>query len=286
MEPTTVVVGAGRVGLSLARALVRSGAAVTVCVRTARALPPPLSPAGTEWSEAVSAASLIVLAVPDDAITVVADRLAREGMVRQKQVVLHTSGLLDRRALAPLAATGAALGSWHPLQTFTEPSGDPDTLVDAPAVLEGDARAIAAARLLAAQCRMTPVLEIPAAAKPCYHAAAVFASNYLVVLADVAARLAHDAGLETDAGLFHPLMARTVANLASADPAAVLTGPVRRGDAGTVQAHLAALDGDTRALYLALAREALRLAERSGVDVAAVRRVVEEGERGAAGPRG
>ncbi|MDX2206932.1 MAG: Rossmann-like and DUF2520 domain-containing protein [Gemmatimonadales bacterium] len=277
MEPATVVVGAGRVGLSLARALVRSGTAVTVCTRSERTLPPPLSAAATEWTGALSRATIVVLSVPDDAIPAVAGRLADLGVITAGQVVLHCSGLLDRQALAPLVPTGAALGSWHPLQTLTLPAGDPDALVGSPAIIEGDPRAVAAARELAGRCRMAPIVEIPAESKPGYHAAAVFASNYLVVLAAVAKRLAREAGLETDAALFHPLMARTVANLASADPAAVLTGPIRRGDAGTVQAHLDALGSDTRALYLALAREAMRLAEQSGVDVAAVRRVVEEG---------
>lgn len=277
MNPTTVVVGAGRVGLTLARALVHSGTAVTVCARTQRPLPPPLSSACTEWGSALSAAAVVVLAVPDDAIGAVAARVASLGIITAGQVVLHSSGLLDRQALAPLADTGAALGSWHPLQTLTAPSGDPEALVGVPAILEGDARAVAAAREVAVRCRMAPILEIPAAAKPGYHVAAVFASNYLVVLADVAARLAREAGLPADAALFHPLMARTVANLTTADPAAVLTGPVRRGDAGTVRAHLAALSGDTRTLYLALAREALQLAERAGADVTAVREVVEGG---------
>lgn len=277
MDPATVVVGAGRVGLSLARALVHSGSRVRVCTRSARLLPPPLSPPSTEWAEALSRASVVVVAVPDDAIAAVAEHMASLGVITSEQVVVHTSGLLDRRALAPLTAIGAALGSWHPLQTLTAASGDPDALVGAPAILEGDGRAVAAARDLAERCRMAPILEIPAAAKPRYHAAAVFASNYLVVLAAVAERLALDAGLPADAAIFHPLMARTVANLASADPAAVLTGPVRRGDAGTVQAHLDALSGNTRALYLLLAREALRLAEGSGVDGTAVRAVLEEG---------
>lgn len=267
--PAIAVVGGGRVGLSLARALAHSGP-VAVLAREARPLPAPLAPTTVAWEPAVAAAEVVLIAVPDDAIGSVALRLAQGGALHARHAVLHTSGRQDRSALAALAASGASRGSFHPLQTLRDVEGSPEALIGAPAVLEGDARAVATGRALAARLRMAPALEIPASGKPRYHAAAVFASNYLVVLADVAARLARGAGLEATAELFLPLMGRTLVHLADGDPAAALTGPVRRGDVGTVEAHLAALDDETRALYRLLAREALELAEREGLEAASV----------------
>ena len=114
---------------------------------------------------------------------------------------------------------------------------------------------------------MAPILELPADRKPLYHAAAVFSSNYVVTLAAVAERLARDAGAGDASGqLFHALLANTVRNLEHQDPATALTGPIRRGDVGTVAAHLRVLSGSDRILYVALAREALRLARTSGLE--------------------
>jgi predicted short-subunit dehydrogenase-like oxidoreductase (DUF2520 family) len=109
-------------------------------------------------------------------------------------------------------------------------------------------------------------VRLERAAKPAYHAGAVIASNYVVVLAAMAARIAGTAGIaaEDAAALYLPLMQGTVANLAMG-PAAALTGPIRRGDAATVRAHLAALAPGDRELYRELGRAALRLAREAGL---------------------
>jgi predicted short-subunit dehydrogenase-like oxidoreductase (DUF2520 family) len=273
------VVGGGRVGLTLARALIRSGPAVAVLGRHAEALPEPLEPATPVWEPAIAAADLILIAVPDDAIGDVALKLARGGAVGAAHVVLHTSGIHDRTVLAALYSSHAALGSWHPLQTFARPLGEPESLAGSPVAIEGDERALATGRELGALLHLRPIVEVAADAKALYHAAAVFASNYLVVLADMATRLArHAAGAPVPDTLFLPLMRRTLAHLA-AGPGAALTGPITRGDAGTVALHLAALQGTERAVYLDLAREALRLAIRSGLKAdaaAAIEGVLQE----------
>jgi predicted short-subunit dehydrogenase-like oxidoreductase (DUF2520 family) len=281
--PAVAIIGPGRVGLTLARALVLSGAPVRVCGRTPRPLPPLLPPLDLDCSEAITSAEVVILAVPDDAVMAVASRLASDGVIGAGHVVLHTSGGLDVTALAPLAGTGAALGSWHPLQTLVAPEGEPEALTGAPAVLEGDPRAVAAARALAERCGMSPIIEVPSDAKVAYHAAAVLAGNSLVVLADLAGRLVAAQGIPGGASLFQPLMARTLANLAGSDPASALTGPVRRGDAGTIAAHLEVLQGDTRELYRLLALEAVRLVEAGGGDAAAVRGVLHGEQRRASG---
>jgi len=247
------IVGAGRVGRSLGRALEHSGTEVSLLGRR----------------DELPTATLVVIAVPDDAIGAVALRLRDGGQVSSGQVVLHTSGLHDRTALAVLEATGAGLGSFHPLQTFVQAEGEPERLAGAPAAIEGDPRALEAGRALAARLAMSPVVELATGRKAAYHAGAAFAGNYLVVLAGIATRLAREAGAGASAAeLYLPLMRRALENVAVAGPAA-LTGPIRRGDSGTVARHLEVLHGNDREIYVALGREALRAARGAGLDPAA-----------------
>jgi predicted short-subunit dehydrogenase-like oxidoreductase (DUF2520 family) len=262
------IVGAGRVGLSLARALIDSGAVVSMLTRRPIELYIPAAVATTEWGAAIGAADLVLIAVPDDALATVAEALAVTGAVGKGHIVLHTSGLHDRSALGALDSSGAGLGSWHPLQTFTNVAGDADALRGSPVAIEGDLRALAAGRELAAALHLGPVVEIQGDRKALYHAGAVFASNYLIVIAEIAMRLGGEAGAgDAAAHFFLPLMRRTLANY-DVDGAAALTGPIRRGDAGTVARHLDVLTGPERAAYVALGREALRLATASGLDAA------------------
>jgi predicted short-subunit dehydrogenase-like oxidoreductase (DUF2520 family) len=246
------IIGAGRMGQGLALALREAGVPATLLDRTRR-------------PEDTRGAALVLIATPDEAIESVAAELAREAAVGERQVVLHLSGLLDRVALQPLASTGAALGSFHPLQSVADPATAAERLRGSFAALEGDARALDAGERLAATLGMRAVRLAPGA-KAAYHAGAVIASNYAVVLADMAARLARQAGVPADAAseLYLPLMRGTVANLALG-PAAALTGPVRRGDAATVRTHLAALGPEDRVLYGALGLAALRIAREAGL---------------------
>jgi predicted short-subunit dehydrogenase-like oxidoreductase (DUF2520 family) len=188
-------------------------------------------------------------------------------------VVLHLSGLLDRRALADLEPSGAGLGSFHPLQSIADPVAAPERLAGAYAGIEGDQRALAAGKEIASLLGMTAV-PLSGEAKAAYHAGAVMAANYTVALAGVAERLARAAGVPADvaARLYLPLVRGAAANLADG-PVAALTGPVRRGDARTVEAHLAVLSEEDRELYRRLGREALRLARLAGLDTAAAARV-------------
>jgi predicted short-subunit dehydrogenase-like oxidoreductase (DUF2520 family) len=261
------IIGAGRMGRGLALALGEAGVEAAVLSRTRR-------------PEDTRRAAVVLIATPDDAIGGVAAELAREQAVGDTHVVLHLSGLLDRLALHALASTGAALGSFHPLQSIADPTTAAERLRGAFAGLEGDPRAVEAGERLAAALGMHAVHLAPGA-KPAYHAGAVIASNYVVVLAAVAERLARRSGAiaAEAAALYLPLMQGTVANL-SLGPSAALTGPVRRGDAATVRTHLAALGPEERQLYRSLGLMALRLAREAGLaegPAAAVERALGEG---------
>jgi predicted short-subunit dehydrogenase-like oxidoreductase (DUF2520 family) len=264
-QPSVAILGAGRMGQGLALALGDAGHRVALVSRSSHPVIPPLRLHGGRREQALQDAAVVVLAVPDTAITSLAAELAVEGGISPRHVVLHLSGLRDREALGPLAASGAALGSLHPLQTVSDPATAPARFAGAYAGVEGDDRALAAAEALARSLGMVPV-RIPAGAKPAYHAGAAFAANYTTALVAVAERLALAAGITPEIArrLYLPLIRGAAANLESG-PAAALTGPVRRGDVETVVAHLAALGPEDRKLYLLLAREALRLSREAGL---------------------
>ncbi len=284
------IVGAGRMGQGIGLGLAGSGWDVTLLARTERAVPPPLRLVTAALArEVVQDAALVLVATPDDQIGAAATVLASLGGVGPGHVVLHLSGLLDRDALAALAGTGAALGSFHPLQTVAEPGDAPARLRGAFAGIEGDARALGAGRRLAAALEMTAVPLEPAA-KPLYHAGAVFSANYVTAAVGVAERLAREAGVPADlaARMYLPLLAGAARNLLDLGTVAALTGPVRRGDVGTIRAHLAALPADVRPLYRLLGLAALALAGEAGLAEAparAVRDVLLEDDGGAAASR-
>ncbi len=261
-------------GQGIAIALAAAGHRVTLLARTPRPVRPPLTLYTGPWDTATRDASVIVVAVPDDAIEAAARALAERAAIRPPHAVLHLSGLRDRRALAPLEPTGAALGSFHPLQSVADPGSAAQRLTGAYAALEGDARAVDAGEWLAAALGMQP-LRLSADAKVLYHAGAVMASNYPLALAGVAERLARAAGVpaEVAARMYLPLLQGTAANAFALGPAAALTGPVRRGDVDTIQRHLETLQPADRELYCAAGRAALALARDAGLDEIVARRV-------------
>ena len=203
----------------------------------------------------------MVLAVSDHAITPVSAILARDS---PGVPVLHASGATEVAALEPLARAGCPVGGLHPLAAATSP----EALRGVWWGVEGDgpARQLATRIVAAADGR---VLEIPAGARPLYHAAAVLASNALVALLGTAERVMARAGVENARPALAALAGGTLRAVADQGPAEALTGPIARGDAETVRAHLERLSPDERAVYCALGREALALARGRGLDPAA-----------------
>ncbi len=263
------IVGAGRMGQGLALGLLGAGHRVALLSRAPHPVAPSLRQAVEPWGAVIPAADVVILAVPDDVIGQVAQRVALGHGIGERHVVLHLSGRLDASALQPLRGTGAALGSFHPLQTVADPVAAPARLRGAHAALEGDPRAVDAGRSLAAALGLVPVV-LAGAGKVLYHAGAVLVANYTVTLVGVAERLARAAGVPMALAerLYLPLLRGALENLEELGPARALTGPVRRGDGGTIRAHLAALDAPDRALYVELGRAALELAREAGLEEA------------------
>ncbi|HVO35820.1 MAG TPA: Rossmann-like and DUF2520 domain-containing protein [Gemmatimonadales bacterium] len=276
--PAVGIVGPGRAGLGLALALRRARVKVAaVHGRHDRPMPAGLRLTTGPVPPWLSSVGVVVLAVRDDALDPLVRDLARSGGVGRGHVVLHLSGALTSAVLAPLAAAGAAAGSMHPLMTVSlEPAEAARHFRGASFVLEGDLEAVGIADALVRRLGGIPLTLAPEA-KPRYHAGAVFASNYVVTMLAAALRLLEEAGMARDAALaaLVPLARATLDSVAAAGPAGALTGPIARGDAGTLRRHLAAIPHREAELYRAVGRETLRLARQAGLDEAKAARLEE-----------
>jgi predicted short-subunit dehydrogenase-like oxidoreductase (DUF2520 family) len=275
-------IGAGAAGGTLARALAAGGATIASVAarRPARARALAASLPGCRFAPEPAAlvvgAETVVLAVPDDALA----PLDRTLPWRVGQAVIHLSGAHGTDALPTALAAGAAVAALHPLLSFPRAATDGATalahLRGATWALEtGDA---ALARRLGAVVAALGgrIVRLGVGDRVPYHIAAVLASNYVVALLGTAVDLWRGFGVEgaTAVDALLPLVRGAVENLAANGPAMALTGPIARGDAGTVAAHLrwlaqpppagAAPTGVDRATlaaaYRALARLAIPLA--------------------------
>ncbi|WP_263785363.1 Rossmann-like and DUF2520 domain-containing protein [Salinibacter grassmerensis] len=269
------IVGAGAVGTALARGLSENGRQVEAVVsrneEDARALANRVgaSVAGATGAVLPETVRLVLICVPDDAIEDVAEALGRYDHPWADTVVGHTSGAKRAAVLDPLARQGAATMSFHPMQTFAGET-PPEAFEGIVVGLEGQDRALAVGEALADVLGAQP-LRLTPDEKARYHCAAALASNGLVallaVVEEVFGGLEENAASASGADLVAPLVEHTWSNLKEGRPEEVLTGPVMRGDKGTVQAHLDALESETPHLvpvYAALSREMVRVAVRGG----------------------
>jgi predicted short-subunit dehydrogenase-like oxidoreductase (DUF2520 family) len=178
-------------------------------------------------------------------------------------MAIHCSGALSLDALAPAAAEGAAVGSFHPLLSLA--SADTE-LAGAAAAIEGDDRSLPVLRTVTAALGMEAI-ELEAGQKPLYHAAATLLSNYTVTLFDLAARIFERLGVpeaEARRSLL-PLLRGVVTNLERSGPEGALTGPICRGDVETIRRHMRAISAEPNltATYRALGLQTVALARRS-----------------------
>jgi predicted short-subunit dehydrogenase-like oxidoreductase (DUF2520 family) len=273
------LIGPGRAGVGLALALARAGYSVRLHGRNKKSLPAPLTLTvgdGGKPPPWLGETDVVILTVRDDAITPLATSLANSRAISERHVVLHLSGVQGQEALGPLVASRAALGSFHPLQTIVEPELAAARLKGAWAAVEGMPRAVEAGERIAKDLGMRP-FRIATKSKAIYHAGAVFASNYLVVVEAIAQRLLRHAGLsDADAwAALRPLVEGTFENLSRHEPREALTGPVVRGDTATIVRHLESLAVDDAKLYRALGRAALELAQKQGMDEETAEKVAE-----------
>ncbi len=255
------IIGAGRVGAVLGAALTRAGHRVIAAsgvsnestTRIARLLPGArLRPA----DKVPVGADLLIIAVPDDALAGLVVGLVEAGSIASGHIVAHTSGAHGIGVLGPAVAAGAHPMALHPAMTF---SGHPEDLDRLAAGISFGVTAPAELRPIATRL----VADLGGAVewiaeddRPLYHAALVHGANHLVTLVNEAMDHLRDAGVHRPERVLEPLLRAALQNTFSHGDAA-LTGPVARGDAGTIAKHLATLRAtapDSVPVYLALAR--------------------------------
>jgi predicted short-subunit dehydrogenase-like oxidoreductase (DUF2520 family) len=270
-EPPVVgIVGAGAVGTALGLALSRAGwpvAAVASRDPARRERFRSLVAGARGFAEAAALldeVELIVLAVPDDAIADVAGGLR----LYSGQALVHTSGALGAEVLEPAMAAGTQIGAFHPLVSFADTERAVEALHGATIAIEGDEQLAALLASMAEAVGATAVRLAPGT-KAAYHAAAVLAAGGFVALLDAIAELGAVAGLDEAGSLsiYGRLVEQTLGNARSLGVARALTGPMTRGDVGTLDRHLRTLQDHAPAvlpLYRAAAEREIALAEGRG----------------------
>jgi len=247
MRGSLAIIGAGRVGRALGRRLRELGwkiaAVVTRSEPTARKATRYIGGghAHAVISRRVLAAHVTLITVPDAAVEKVARELARIGAEELRgKIVLHTSGALGSNVLEAVRECGAAVGSMHPLQTFSGVGVPP--LEGRVFAIEGDAGAMRMARQIVRALGGTPVhLESPK--KPLYHAAGALAAGHMLALMEAATQMMMETGMNRREAVraLLPLTRQVLENFERLGPRAAWTGPLSRRDFGVVASHAAAL---------------------------------------------
>jgi predicted short-subunit dehydrogenase-like oxidoreductase (DUF2520 family) len=288
MLETLAIVGAGRVGRALGRRLRELGWRIgAVVARSQTGARRAVRFIGSGSAHAamphrVLASTVILIATPDGAIAEVAKELARIGAEElQGKVVLHTSGARDASVLSPVRACGAAVGSMHPLQTFSGVAVPP--LEGRLFAIEGDVMAVRMARKIARALGGAP-LQIDAPDKPLYHAACTLAAGHALVIVEAAVQLMMSLGMKRGEAVraLLPMTRQVLQNCERLGPRAAWTGPLARGDYEVVATHVAALQQyslEYKDAYEALNRLAERLLVRDSAETSAGIETVSEDKK-------
>jgi predicted short-subunit dehydrogenase-like oxidoreductase (DUF2520 family) len=283
--PLIAIVGAGRVGSALGRALRekgwRFGPIVTRSMRSARVARRRIGSGAPQagLSEAILGVEVVLIATPDREIRKTAEALARlrapatsaKGKAQKsngdrdnswrRKIVLHTSGALASDVLAPLARRGASAGSLHPLQTFSGRAVP--SLAGSVCAIEGSPAALRLARRI---CRDLRCIAVPVRPRDraAYHGGAALVAGHILAVFEAAVCMLVTAGFSRPRAIraLLPLTRQTLANDEHAGPAAAWTGPLSRGDFGVIESHLEALrrfPREYREAYVALSRLGVRV---------------------------
>jgi predicted short-subunit dehydrogenase-like oxidoreductase (DUF2520 family) len=242
------IIGAGKVGTAVGVLLNRAGYTIAFVhdIDPSRA-----EAAGQKMGGCASVsdpiaqsrnADILLITTPDRLIGEVADDVAQRGGIRDGHIVVHMSGSLTSDVLESVRAHGAAAASLHPLQTFADFTQALENIPGSVFCLEGDKEALGELRKMIEVFKGVEI-SIPKQQKALYHAGAVVASNYLVTLLWCAVMLLETIGMDgkTAAKALMPLVEGAVRNVKALGVPAALTGPIARGDAGTIADHIAAM---------------------------------------------
>lgn len=277
-KATVSIVGAGRLGTALGRALAQKDYAVeAVVARSRRSARRAAALVGTEPLALTDAeldrlppSDILFITTPDDAIADASARIAAVSTRRSgPRTALHASGALSSEVLHALGGAGFVTGSMHPLVSVSDARQGAESFASAFFCVEGGPRAARVARRVVRSLGGRS-FSISADNKALYHAAAVMASGHTTALFDIAEEMLARCGLteRRARAVLLPLLRSTLENLRASTPAAALTGTFARADTKTVRSHLASLRSqrmtDALAAYVMLGRRSLLLAKAAG----------------------
>ena len=233
------VIGPGRAGGALAIAARSAGHRVQTVPGPSGRIPPELEGTRVETARELAACDLLLVATPDDTIERTARLLAENAL--PVRTAVHLSGFASIDCLAPLERAGMEVGCFHPLQTLPSPQLGSRALAGCPAAITAR-RPTAARRLRSfAHSLGMAAFDLDDTLKPLYHAGAATVALGLATVLGVAADLFEAAGVP--GGHARPLAQQVMENCFRLGPDRSLTGPVVRGDRGTIAGHLQAADG-------------------------------------------
>jgi predicted short-subunit dehydrogenase-like oxidoreductase (DUF2520 family) len=265
------IIGAGRLGTSLGHALSKKGYRIkALSCRTYSSAEESRQiigegTASTDNIHTASLGELVFMCLPDDKIVPVTGKLASSNIDLSKKYVFHCSGLFPSEILEPLKAKGALTASFHPIQSFSNKKTNPKQFEGIYIGLEGCSEALSLAQKIVQELQGHPLI-LQAKDKALYHAACSIASNFFVVLLDMAVSLLKNINIQEEKAfeMLLPLVKGTLHNVKKFNTRASLTGPVVRGDQESIQKHLDALENlpSYYETYKKLSIQALEIAEK------------------------
>ncbi len=268
------IIGAGRVGCSLALAL--SDRKLPVCIYSRNPVSSKCAAQMTccsfseDLKHLVEVSDMVLITVPDSSIRTVALRIVQSSGTNGllDKVFLHCSGALSSEVLACIRKEGGRTGSLHPIQSFPDRKASWKNMLGIYFGFEGTSEAETASKELVETLDGT-MLKVNKESKSLYHAAACVLSNYMVTLSHTAAGMLEKAGIdrETASRAFAPLIQSTLENINRLGSIGALTGPISRGDSATISAHLEALEQqlpEETELYRNMGRATVLLALEKG----------------------
>lgn len=242
------IIGVGTVGTAIGHILQQAGYEIAaMAARTEETLKKAhsfLSAFSTcDVVEAAKKGNLIFITTSDDQIETVCQEIAEGGGFKEGDAVLHMSGALPTGVLKSARDKGAKIGSIHPMQTFAGIEGAIKNIPGSVFGITAEGELLSVAKEIVESLGGEAV-EIKDEDKAIYHAAACAVCNYFVTLVHYGEDLYQSLGVPREVALkaFLPLLKGTLANLERYGTARALTGPIARGDVGTIRKHLAALE--------------------------------------------
>lgn len=257
------IIGVGKVGTSLAQYLISNGGVISGLYdenKEAAQYGAELTgaPCFDTIADLVAISDILFLTVTDDAIETIWKKISSFNL--EEKIVCHCSGALSSLVFAGIQAKGAYGYSVHPAMVISHHSALSE-LAQAPFTIEGaDTKLTVVSDLFVAMGNAVHI--VTAENKVRYHAAAVFASNFIVALAEISTNLLAECGFgELEQQLFLPLMQTNLDNIMKNGVSKALTGPVERGDVATIKKHLSKLTRDEHDIYQHLSRKLIEIAK-------------------------